>query len=120
MPTLYGIRNCDTVRKARRWLNSHGVDHAWHDFRIDGLPEATLERWLAMVGDDVLVNRRGRTWRELPEATRDGLDDAALQALLLEGPALIKRPVLEDGDDIVVGFDPDAYSERFAGRGDTA
>jgi arsenate reductase-like glutaredoxin family protein len=50
MPTLYGIRNCDTVRKARRWLNSHGVDHAWHDFRIDGLPEATLERWLAMVG----------------------------------------------------------------------
>jgi arsenate reductase len=107
MPTLYGIRNCDTVRKARRWLNSHGVDHAWHDFRIDGLPEATLERWLAMVGDDVLVNRRGRTWRELPEATRDGLDDAALQALL-------------HGDDIVVGFDPDAYSERFAGRGDTA
>ena len=119
MPTLHGIRNCDTVRKARRWLNTHGVDHAWRDFRDDGLDAADLDRWLVAVGDDVLVNRRGRTWRQLPEATRDGLDATALRALLLEEPTLIKRPVLVDGDDVVVGFDAEAYAERFAGRGHT-
>ncbi len=117
MPTVYGIRNCDTVRKARRWLDDHGVDYTWHDFRADGLDGDRLDRWLAAVGDTLLVNRRGRTWRQLPEATRDRLDDTALRALLLEQPTLVKRPVLEDGDDVVVGFDADAYAARFAGRG---
>jgi arsenate reductase len=116
MPTLYGIRNCDTVRKARRWLDDHGVAYTWHDFRADGLDPADLDRWLTAVGDAVLVNRRGRTWRQLPEATRDGLDDASLRTLLLEQPTLIKRPVLDDDDDIAVGFDADTYAARFAGR----
>ena len=116
MPTLHGIRNCDTVRKARRWLNAHGIDHAWYDFRVDGLSVEAIDRWLAAVGDEVLVNRRGRTWRALPEATRENLDAAALRDLLIAEPALIRRPVLEDGDEVVVGFDPDAYAARFAGR----
>ncbi len=117
MPTLYGIPNCDTVRKARRWLSGHGVNHAWHDLRADGLDPARVERWLDAVGDAVLVNRRGRTWRQLPEATRENPDPAALRALLLEQPTLIKRPVLEDGDDVVVGFSEADYAARFAGRG---
>lgn len=117
MPTLYGIRNCDTVRKARRWLDDHGVAYAWHDLRADGLPLATLDRWLAQVGDAVLVNRRGRSWRALPPAERERLDAAALRALLLAEPTLIKRPVVEDGDNLVVGFDAAAWAARFAGRG---
>ena len=117
MPTLYGIRNCDTVRKARRWLDDHGVTYDWHDFRADGLPGDDLDRWLAAVGDAVLVNRRGRTWRQLPESAREQLDPASLRALLLEQPTLIKRPVLDDGGEIVVGFDAEAYATRFAGRG---
>ena len=116
MPTLYGIRNCDTVRKARRWLDDHGVAYGWHDFRVDGLPPEALDHWLAAVGDQVLVNRRGRTWRALSEATRDGLDATGLRALLLEQPTLIKRPVLDDDGDVAVGFTPDAYDARFAGR----
>jgi len=120
MPTLYGIRNCDTVRKARRWLDDHGVTYAWHDVRADGLPTETLDHWLTAVGDEVLVNRCGRTWRALPEAARNDLDTASLRALLLEQPALIKRPVLDDDGDIAVGFDADAYTTRFADRGDTA
>jgi arsenate reductase len=120
MPTLYGIRNCDTVRKARRWLDDHGVVYAWHDLRADGLPGEMLDRWLDAVGDAVLVNRRGRTWRQLPEATRDGLDAAGLRSLLLEQPTLVKRPVLDDDGDIVVGFDADDYAGRFDGRGSTA
>ena len=116
MPTLYGIRNCDTVRKARRWLDDHGVAYTWHDVRADGLDAKTLEQWLAAVGDDVLVNRRGRTWRTLPETTRNNLDAASLRSLLLEQPTLIKRPVLDDDDDIAVVFDADAYAPRFAGR----
>jgi len=113
MPTLYGIPNCDTVRKARRWLDEHGVAYAWHDLRADGLDAARVARWLAAVGDATLVNRRGRTWRALPENAREGLDTTALHALLVREPTLIKRPVVEDGDDVLVGFDAAAWAERF-------
>jgi len=113
MSTLYGIRNCDTVRKARKWLVAHDVDCAFHDLRADGLDPALLDRWLAAVGDQVLVNRRGRTWRQLPAETRESADADALRTLLLEHPTLIKRPVVDTGNEVVVGFDTGRYATLF-------
>jgi len=115
MPTLYGIRNCDTVRRARRWLDDHGVAYTWHDLRDDGLDKSRVARWLTAVGVDTLVNRRGRTWREIPETLRDNLDSTAAAELLVTYPTLVKRPVLEDRDSVIVGFDPELYRTRFLG-----
>lgn len=113
MATIYGIRNCDTVRKARRWLDAHAIECPFHDLRADGLDAARLDRWLAAVGDEVLVNRRSRTWRELPAATREAAEAAALRTLLLEQPTLLRRPVLETGGEVVVGFDAGRYARLF-------
>lgn len=102
--TLYGIPNCDTVKKARNWLTEQGIEHRFHDFRKDGLEEETLESWVAELGRDVLINRRGTTWRKLPEADKVVESDAAAVALLLANPAMIKRPVIDLGDVRLVGF----------------
>lgn len=115
MPTtLYGIKNCDTVRKARRWLDSHGVDYAFHDLRSDGLDPATLAHWAKAVGWERLLNRRGRTWRELPEDEREGLDEAAALKLMAKRPTLIKRPVVEHAGGISVGFSEKEFAQLFA------
>lgn len=111
MITVYGIRNCDTVKKARRWLDEHGVAYRFHDFRADGLDEATLRAWCDSVGWETLLNRRGTTWRALPEHHKAVEDQAAAVALMLAHPALIKRPVLVKGAAILVGFDPNAYAK---------
>lgn len=103
MITVYGISNCDTCRKARRWLDERGAEYRFHDFRKDGLERAAVEAWLAELGADVLVNRRGTTWRQLPEDDRAKLDGAAAD-LLLAHPTLIKRPVIDLGDTRLVGF----------------
>lgn len=101
---LYGIKNCDTVRKTRRWLDQQGLDYCFHDFREEGLEASELRRWIDQVGADVLVNRRSTTWKELSDAERekavtvDGID------VLLQHPTLIKRPVICLGDRIHVGF----------------
>lgn len=113
MPTLYGIRSCDTVRRARRWLDGHGIAYTWHDLREDGLDAAQLQRWVDALGIDALLNRKSRTWRDLPSGRRERLDDAGLQRLVLEHPTLLRRPLLEDGDELAVGFSAADYAARF-------
>ncbi|OOG27187.1 ArsC family reductase [Thioalkalivibrio denitrificans] len=111
MITLYGIKNCDTVKKARKWLDDHGVDYRFHDIRADGLDMKRLNAWIKAVGWETLLNRRGTTWRKLPEAEREGIDARRAAALMLAHPTLIKRPVIEHGEQVLVGFDPKAYAE---------
>jgi arsenate reductase len=112
--TLHGIPNCDTVKRARAWLAAQGVEHAFHDFKKAGVPEAGLQRWLAAAGWTVLLNRRGTAWRALPEATQAGVADAAsAAAVMLSFPSVIKRPVVQWPDGgISVGFDEADWAER--------
>jgi arsenate reductase len=110
MITVYGIKNCDTVKKARRWLDERGVAYRFHDLRADGLDETTLRAWCGTVGWEMLLNRRGTTWRKLPEAEKEAVDERGAVALMLAQPALIKRPVLTKGKTVLVGFDVGAYT----------
>lgn len=112
--TLYGIKNCDTVKKARKWLDAHQIDYRFHDFRTDGLDAKALETWVKELGWDVLVNRRGTTWRQLDASLRDSIDEASALKLMEENPTLIKRPVLDLGDRRVVGFSEKTYTDLFA------
>ena len=110
--TLYGIPNCDTVKRARKWLDDHAVAHRFHDFRKDGVPGAELDRWLDTAGWEALVNRRGTSWRKLDEATRAGVVDAATaRPVLIAHPSLIRRPVVAWGGSgsVTVGFEPDLW-----------
>jgi Spx/MgsR family transcriptional regulator len=110
---VYGIRNCDTVTKARRWLDDQGIAYRFHDFRSDGLELARVERWLVELGWEQLINRRGTTWRQLDAKTRERISATTAAELLLQYPTLIKRPVLEQGERIHLGFSPDAYQHIF-------
>lgn len=113
---LYGIRNCDTVKKALRWLDGQGVSYTFHDFKKSGVPESGLDRWIAAAGWQKLVNRQGTTWRKLgPEAQAGVADEASARRLMLAQPSIIKRPVVEAGSRVLVGFDEAAYQE-LAGR----
>lgn len=112
---LYGIETCDQVRKARQWLRQHGVEARFHDFRRDGLPPEAVQRWLAHMPWDALLNRRGLTWRRLDPARRARVvDQASAVEALLEDPTLVKRPVLEAGEHLLVGFSEPAYRAAFA------
>lgn len=104
MLTVYGIKNCDTCRKALKWLSAEGIEHTFHDFRVDGLDAAKVTRWSDAVGWEKLLNRRGTTWRNLPDSDKDGVDAASAQTLMAGNPTLIKRPVFDDGTSILVGF----------------
>jgi Spx/MgsR family transcriptional regulator len=112
--TLYGIPNCDTVKKARTWLAGQGVDHNFHDFRKQGVPPAHLDGWLRAAGWEKLLNRKGNTWRKLDEGTQlQAGNEAGARALMLSQPSVIKRPVVEWADgQVTVGFDPDAWTVR--------
>lgn len=114
MITVYGIPNCDTVKKARAWLTERGVEYRFHDFKKQGVPGPELDRWLAAAGWETLVNRKGTTWRGLDEATRDAVvDTASAKALLLQHASVIKRPVVEWADgQITVGFNSDDWQGR--------
>jgi len=113
MVTLYGIANCDTVRKARRWLEARGVAYRFHDFRKDGLAREQLEAWTSELGWEQLLNRRGTTWRKLPEELRSEIDQGEAIRVMLEHPAIIKRPLLDLGQRRVLGFSPGLYTELF-------
>ena len=111
---VYGIENCDQVRKARAWLRAHGMPHRLHDFRRDGLDPARLAAWLGRVPWDSLINRRGLTWRRLAPSRRAQVTDlTSATELMLEEPTLIKRPVVEHGDRIAVGFSEPVYDSLF-------
>jgi arsenate reductase len=111
--TLYGIRNCDTMKKAWTWLDGHGVAYDFHDYKKAGLDRARLEGWVRQVGWERLLNRAGTTFRKLPDADRQGVDEAKAVALMLAQPSMIKRPVLEAGGGLLVGFKPDEYAAAF-------
>ncbi len=114
MITVYGIPNCDTVKKARTWLAEHGVDHSFHDFKKQGVPTDHLDRWLKAAGWDTVINRKGTTWRQLDETTRAGVSDvASARVVALANPSLIKRPVVEWADGaITVGFNAADWQQR--------
>lgn len=113
---LYGIPNCDTVKKARVWLEQSGVDVAFHDYKKHGVERTMLERWIAAHGWETVLNRAGTTFRKLPDEARQALDADKAITLMLDQPSMIKRPVLErDGRDSLVGFKPDAYAAFIAG-----
>jgi arsenate reductase len=111
--TLYGIRNCDTMKKAWTWLDQHAVAYAFHDYKKEGVDRPTLERWVGEVGWERLLNRAGTTFRKLPEADRAEVDQAKAIALMLAQPSMIKRPVLEGEGPLLVGFKPEDYARRF-------
>jgi len=113
MTKMYGIPNCDTIKKARKWLEANGVDYEFHDYKKAGVPEKELNQWLKKVGWEVLLNRRGTTWRKLDDVVKNNIDEASAVQLMLDNPSIIKRPVLEYGKAILVGFDEDAYKEAF-------
>ena len=113
MITLYGIPNCDTVRKARRWLDEHAIDYQFHDFREQGLTADTVARWLDELGWETVVNRRSTTWKQLDSAARETMDRDAAQRCILEHPTLVKRPVLDTGHDRHLGFSEKQYQEIF-------
>jgi len=113
MVILYGIPNCDTVKKARAWLTSQGFAYRFHDFKKAGVPPERLAAWEAALGWQKLLNRQGTTWRKLDAGVQSGVRDAAsAQSLMLTQPSLIKRPVVEWGHDTTVGFDTEAWSSR--------
>lgn len=107
MVVVYGLKNCDTCRKALKWLAAEAVEHTFHDIRQDGLDGAVLDRWIAAAGWQPLLNRRSTSWRNLPDGETRDVDEAKARALMLSHPTLIKRPVIETGDDILVGFTPE-------------
>jgi len=108
--TLYGIRNCDTMKKAWTFLDGAGVAYDFHDYKKAGLDRATLEGWVRELGWEVLLNRAGTTFKRLPDADKQGLDEAKATALMLAQPSVIKRPVLSHGGKLYVGFKPDTYA----------
>ncbi len=114
MTTLYGIPNCDTVKKARDWLTTHGVDYTFHDFKKQGVPTALLPGWIESAGLDTLINRRGPTWRKLDEATQSSVvDTPSAIAVMQEHSSVIKRPVVVWGDGpVTVGFSDAAFAAR--------
>lgn len=111
--TLYGIRNCDTMKKAWTWLDQHGVAYAFHDYKKQGVEAARLEGWAQRVGWEKLLNRAGTTFKKLPEADKQGLDQAKAIALMVAQPSMIKRPVLEADGKLLVGFKPEDYTAAF-------
>ncbi|MFA3761929.1 ArsC family reductase [Yersinia sp. 2466 StPb PI] len=108
---LYGIKNCDTIKKARRWLEEQGIAYQFHDYRADGLSDERLQGFIDQLGWEPLLNTRGTTWRKLPQAQRDAITDAlAAKALMLEQPAIIKRPLLEaTNGEMLLGFKTESY-----------
>ena len=109
--TIYGIKNCDTMKKARAWLDKHGVEYRFHDYKTAGIEKARLEKWIAKAGWETLLNRAGTTFRKLPDADKDNFTEKKAITLMLAQPSMIKRPVLEAGTKLLVGFKPDDYTK---------
>lgn len=111
--TIYGIKNCDTMKKARAWLDAHGIAHGFHDYKVMGIDRKQLEAWCQELGWENVLNRAGTTFRKLPEAERAGLTAAKAVTLMLARPSMIKRPVLDLGRQRLLGFKPEIYQAAF-------
>jgi arsenate reductase len=113
MSIMYGIKNCDTIKKARAWLDAREVDYDFHDYKSAGIDRVMLEGWIKKVGWEVLLNRAGTTFKKLPDADKEGLTERRAIALMLAQPSMIKRPVLEAKGKLTVGFAPEVYKKLF-------
>ena len=109
--TIYGIKNCDTMKKARDWLDKHKVGYEFHDYKTAGIDKSVLEGWAKKVGWEVLLNKAGTTFKKLPDTKKVGLDEKKAIALMLDQPSMIKRPVLDIGGKLTVGFKPEVYEK---------
>jgi arsenate reductase (glutaredoxin) len=113
---IYGIKNCDTMKKARSWLDEHNVVYVFHDYKTEGVAKSDLEIWSKAVGWEVLLNRAGTTFRKLPDKDKVNVTEKTAPALMLSQPSMIKRPVLDVGGKLTVGFKPEIYAKLFAKR----
>lgn len=111
--TLYGIKNCDTIKKARKWLDDRDIDYTFHDVRADGLNSDTVQLWLDDLGWEALVNKRSTTWKSLDEAQRGGMDNASALQVIVDNPTLFKRPLLDIGHERHCGFSSEKYQDIF-------
>ena len=111
--TIYGIKNCDTMKKARTWLDTKGVAYRFHDYKVEGIDEASLTRWVEALGWETVLNRAGTTFRALPDADKQELDAKKAIALMLAQPSMIKRPMLDRDGALTAGFKPDVYETLF-------
>ncbi len=114
--TIYGIKNCDTMKKARTWLDGRGVAYDFHDYKAAGIERGRLEGWAGKVGWETLLNRAGTTFRKLPDKDKEGLTEKKAIELMLDQPSMIKRPVLETGGKLLVGFKPEQYEDLIGPR----
>ena len=113
--TIHGIKACDTMKKARTWLEAHGIAYRFHDYKVEGVERGVLEGWARMVGWETLLNRAGTTYRKLPDADKGDIDETKAIALMQAQPSMIKRPVLDVGGALIVGFKPEIYAATFPG-----
>ena len=113
MTTIYGIKNCDTMKKARAWLDGHKITYDFHDYKASGIDRPTLEGWAKKVGWEILLNRAGTTFKKLPDADKVGVTEKKAIALMLAQPSMIKRPVLEANGKLTIGFKPEDYQKLF-------
>lgn len=111
---VYGIKACDTMKKARAWLEARGIAYAFHDYKVEGIDRATLEGWVERLGWEVVLNRAGTTFRALPESDKTGLTAAKAVGLMVKQPSMIKRPILTAGRELVAGFKPETYAAIFS------
>jgi arsenate reductase len=111
MIKIYGIPNCDTVKKARKWLESHDIGYEFHDYKKLGVPENKLKNWVKQAGWETVLNKRGTTWRKLDEKTKNNIDKASAITIMLDNPSIIKRPILESGKMLIIGFTENDYQQ---------
>ena len=114
MITLYGIPNCDTIKKARCWLENNGTEYHFHNYKKDGIDSGTLQQWCNALGWETVLNRRGTTWRKLPETDRESISETTAIKLMQENPSLIKRPILDNGGQFTAGFSDANYTTIFS------
>src|SRR3954470_5985568 len=114
--TIYGIKNCDTMKKARAWLDGHGVPYGFHDYKVEGIDRARLVKWAKQVSWETLLNRAGTSFRKLDDADKANLIEAKAIALMLAQPSMIKRPVLDLGGKLLIGFNPEVYARDVSQR----
>ena len=113
MVTLYGIKRCDTMKRARAWLDQRGIEYRFVDYQASGAPETDVRRWIEAEGWEKVLNRRGATWRKLPEADREGMNEERALETALAHPSVIRRPILQRGKHLLVGFDEEAWARAF-------